>query len=114
MCGFGTGLQAPGGISGCIYGDATLANCHNMGNITVSNNAGEIYGFAYGNISLTYCTYLTKTSNADSNGATGVSSMSETELVNDCITQMNIYVNNNAGLKLKEWKLINGNLTFMD
>ncbi len=86
----------------------TTTNSHNTGNITskTSGQAGEIT--AQGTAG-TGCTYLLKTSNANSNGATGMANMTNTMSLSNFVTLMNSYVTtnnaNSSNTQLKTWKL---------
>ena len=55
----------------------------------------------------TGCTYLRKTSNANANGATGVSNMTNTMSIYNFVTLMNNYVKENLNTQLKTWKVKN-------
>ena len=118
-----------GGIAGYSRENALFTNCHNTGNIesdptsTASsrNYLGEIHG-AYESSWGTFnnCTYLTKTTNANPNGATGKSQseMNATMSMQNFVTLMNQYVSTNnsnpENEKLKTWKLKNGHPVFSD
>ncbi len=75
---------------------------------------GEIYGGASSTDSpvVQDCTYLNKTSNVNSNGATGKDDMTDTMSLTNFVTLMNSYVaENNADstkTKLRTWTLKDG------
>ena len=87
----------------------TIIYSHNIGNV-IGTNTGEIIGS--GGTAGTGCTYLTKVTNANANGATGVADMTETMSMANFVARMNQYVatNNadNTKPQLKMWTLSNG------
>ena len=66
----------------------------------------------------TGCTYLRKTSNANANGATGVSNMTNTMSIYKFVEIMNNYVENNnsnvSNALLKKWKVKNDKPLFAE
>ena len=117
-----------GGIVGSLNykSNSKFSNCHNTGNISSDSTStssyrdhlGEIHGGSSNSIIVENCTYLTKDSNVNANGATGVSDMTETMSMSNFVSLMNSYVTENNSdstkTKLKTWKLENGNPVFAE
>ncbi|MBR6033815.1 MAG: hypothetical protein IKP28_03645 [Clostridia bacterium] len=101
-------------VAGISGRNTNITNSHNTGNITAvdTSYAGEI--ITQGTAG-TGCTYLIKTTNANSNGATGINdatAMAETMSLSNFVNLMNTYVSENPSLNLREWKLTGEYPTF--
>ncbi len=107
--------NSPAWVGGIAAGSCAVRYSHNTGDIAGPDSSvvGEIIGY---NNAEEGCTYLIKSNNANANGATGVSNMTNTMSMSNFITLMNNYVtennSNTYNWSLKTWKLENGHPVF--